>query len=155
MVNLTDAILVLCPTANPLPGGNCQVGDSGSGPAITRWAVLDALGNPVTQPTPAQLSAVTAAQVAAYYTGLERSAGDGYLTAPDGQWKLQRAAILALVDYLNALQTWVTQFTAAVAAATSLANLQSRVAVLTVPPAITAANAKAAVKAKIDSGAAD
>lgn len=85
----------------------------------------------------------------------DRTAADTLLTDPAPANKVQRAAILALVDYVNSLESWITQFTAAVAASTNLANLQSRVAALTVPPSITAANAKAAVKAKIDNGSAD
>lgn len=60
-----------------------------------------------------------------------------------------KAAFLATLDELNLLRDWITAFKAAVAAATSLANLQTRVAALpntpdrTVPQAIQAVRDKA------------
>lgn len=153
MDDLAVRILVLVPAATFGRGGTVQLSDAadGRGPQVVSWDTA-ALG---TQPTAQQLAAVTAQQIAAYYTAQQRAAADGLLSDPAGPSKLQRAAVLALVDYLNALEGWISSFTAAVAAATSLSNLQTRVAALSVPPAITAANAKAAVQAKINGGAAD
>ncbi len=60
-----------------------------------------------------------------------------------------KAILLTLLDELNNLRDWITAFKAATAAATSLANLQTRVAALpntpdrTVPQAIQAVREKA------------
>jgi hypothetical protein len=60
-----------------------------------------------------------------------------------------KAIVLALIDELNLLREWIVAFKAQTAAATSLANLQTRVAALpdlpdrTVPQAIAAVRAKA------------
>jgi hypothetical protein len=74
------------------------------------------------------------------------------LTAPN---KLLRALLLTLLDELNALREWLVSFKAATAAATSLTNLQTRVAALPDMPDRTAAQARTAIGNKISSGAAD
>ncbi len=69
--------------------------------------------------------------------------------------KIARAEASVLVDEINALRQWITQFKAATAAATSLANLQTRVAALPNMPDRTLAQAKTAIKAAIDGGTVD
>lgn len=66
-----------------------------------------------------------------------------------------RAVALAAGDGDNVLRDWITQFKAAVAAATSLANLQTRVAALPNLGQLTPANVKAAVANRCDSSDAD
>lgn len=68
---------------------------------------------------------------------------------------LLRAVLLVELDAINTLRQWTVSFQAAVAAATSLTDLKTRVAALTTLNDITAATAKAAVKTKITSGGAD
>ena len=69
--------------------------------------------------------------------------------------KLLRASAGVTIDEINALRDWITSFKAAVAAATNLANLQTRVAALADMPDRTLAQAKTAIVAKIDSGTVD
>ena len=69
--------------------------------------------------------------------------------------KLLRAALFVLVDELNLRTTSFNALLAAVAAATSLADLKTRVAAITPYPTRTMQQAITAVTNKIDSGAAD
>ncbi len=63
-----------------------------------------------------------------------------------------RAIAALAIDEINTLREWIVSFQAAVAAATSLANLQTRVAALPNLPDRTLAQAKAAFIAKVNSG---
>lgn len=70
--------------------------------------------------------------------------------------RLTVAIDLTALDAINVLRAWITTFKAEVAAATSLANLQTRVANNTPNlPQIGIAAVIQAVKDKLDSGAAD
>ena len=119
---------------------------------------------PLAIATPAQLSAAqtainafdwsVAAQTA--YENLQaRTAADVALGDPGPACKLQRAAALALLDEINALRGWITSLKSAVAAATTLADMKTRVAALASMPDRTAAQVRTAITGKIDSGAAD
>jgi len=68
---------------------------------------------------------------------------------------LHRAVASVLVDEINALRDWLTAFKVAMAAATSLANLQTRVAALANTPDRTLAQARTAIKAAITGGTVD
>lgn len=72
--------------------------------------------------------------------------------APD---KLDRAVAMVLLDEINNLRQWITSFKAAVAAATSFGNLQTRVAALANMPDRTPAQAKTAVTNKLNGGTVD
>ncbi len=74
-------------------------------------------------------------------------------STPLGQ--ILRAEALVLIDEINALREWITTFKAATAAATSLANLQTRVAALASMPDRTAAQAKTAIVNKAQDTASD
>ncbi len=74
-------------------------------------------------------------------------------STPLGQ--ILRAEALVLIDEINALREWITSFKAATAAATSLANLQTRVAALASMPDRTASQAKTAIVAKAQDTASD
>ncbi len=63
-----------------------------------------------------------------------------------------RAIASLTLDEINTLREWIVSFQAAVAAATSLANLQTRVAALPNLPDRTLAQAKTAFIAKVNSG---
>lgn len=69
--------------------------------------------------------------------------------------KIARAEAAVSVDEINLIREWIVSFKAATAAATSLANLQSRVAALPDMPDRTLAQFKTAIKNKIDSGTVD
>lgn len=69
--------------------------------------------------------------------------------------KLLRAAAAIMVDEINVLREWEVSFKAAVAAATNLANLQTRVAALPDLPDRTLAQAITAIKNKINGGTVD
>lgn len=69
--------------------------------------------------------------------------------------KLLRAEAGLTIDELNALRQWVMSFKAAVAAATTLADLKARVATLADLPDRTQAQAITAIKAKINAGSVD
>jgi hypothetical protein len=87
---------------------------------------------------------------------LERAAAKALLASdPTPDFKLDRAIILATVDELNALRQWITSFKAAMAAATTFADLKTRVAALASTPDRTSVQVKAAISAKLDTNAAD
>lgn len=66
-----------------------------------------------------------------------------------------RGIVLVAVDEINLLRQWLTTFKAEVAAATSLADLKTRVAGLPNLPDRTPVQAKNAVTSKINAGGAD
>lgn len=94
-------------------------------------------------PTDAELAARSRQQAAAL-------AASG-----DAPGRLARASLLATRDELNVLRAWLTDLKAAVAAATSLADLQARVAELDHLPQRTVAQVKAGLAGAIDSANAD
>ncbi len=62
----------------------------------------------------------------------------------------QRAAAKVMVDEINLLRSWITDFKVQVAAASSLADLKTRVAALPAVPARTLTQFKTAIKAEIE-----
>ncbi len=72
------------------------------------------------------------------------------LTNP--QARAYRAIAALAIDEINTLREWIVSFQAAVAAASSLANLQTRVAALPDLPDRTLAQAKTAFISKVNSG---
>mgnify|MGYP001600442493 CR=1 FL=1 len=66
----------------------------------------------------------------------------------DGMPIFEKAIVLTIIDELNNLREWIVAFKAATAAATSLSNLQTRVAALPDMPDRTPAQAIAAVRNK-------
>lgn len=67
----------------------------------------------------------------------------------DLQDEVVKAAVLVILDDRNATAQWLTDFKAAVAAATSLADLKTRVAALPACPQRTPEQIKAAIKAEL------
>jgi hypothetical protein len=98
---------------------------------------------------------LSAGAVAARVRQRLRTPADLAFAAVESAAVRDRAIVLVAIDEINLLREWITSFKAAVAAATSLANLQTRVAALPDLPDRTPAQAKAAVTNKIDSGNAD
>ncbi len=70
----------------------------------------------------------------------------------DANCRAYRAIAALAIDEINTLREWIVSFQAAVAASTSLANLQTRVAALPNLPDRTLAQAKSAFIAKVNSG---
>ena len=62
----------------------------------------------------------------------------------------QRAIVAVLVDEINALRGWLSAYKSEVAAATSLADLQTRTAALPAMPDRTGAQAKTAIANKVE-----
>lgn len=107
----------------------------------TRYWVVGT--NPVTEMNQGQKDAVDAASAAAALAAAKAEA----TAAIDGNVGYDLRAIANLtIDEINALRQWITSFKAATAAATSLANLQTRVAALANTPDRTLAQAKTAYK---------
>ncbi len=70
----------------------------------------------------------------------------------DANARAYRAVAALAIDEINTLREWIVSFQVAVAASTSLANLQTRVAALPNLPDRTLAQAKAAFINKVNSG---
>ncbi len=75
-----------------------------------------------------------------------------YMASPDQDSRAYRAIAAIMVDEINTLREWIMSFQAAVAAASSLANLQTRVAALPNLPDRTLAQARSAFIARVNSG---
>ncbi len=75
-----------------------------------------------------------------------------YVFSPDQDARAYRAVVALAIDEINTLRQWIVAFKAATAAATSLANLQTRVAALPDLPDRTLAQAKTAFINKVNSG---
>ncbi len=75
------------------------------------------------------------------------------LTTADA--KVLRGVALVLIDEVNALRQWLAAFKAETAAATNLANFQTRVAGLPATPDRTLAQAKTAIQNAISAGSVD
>jgi hypothetical protein len=86
-----------------------------------------------------------------------RATADQLATSdPAASSKLARAVVLVTLDEINLLRDFDAQLKAAVAAATSLANLQTRVAAISTNlTARTKAQLLSAIQSKIDAGDAD
>ena len=111
----------------------------------------------VTVPTPAELATMMASDTtpAAILTAQRAAAIAELLTDPSPNAKNIRGVLLLAMNEINLLRQWIEAFKAATAAASSLANLQTRVAALSAMPDRTAAQLKTAVQAIINAGTAD
>ena len=115
------------------------------------------------QPTLEQIDAWAAEP--AFQTWLAEHGGDALLTlrreakelldATHHQAALTRALALTTLSEVNNLRQWITSFKAAAAAATNLANLQTRIAALPNVPDRTATQLRTAIKQQLSDGAAD
>ena len=98
---------------------------------------------------------VPAPTVAAEANVAARATAATLLADPTASPKLLRAAALVLLDEANNLRQWLAAFKTQVAAATNLANLQTRVAALPAMPDRTAVQMRNAILGKISDGSAD
>ena len=104
--------------------------------------------------TLAEQNAVDAAIAAALLASQRNGAKDIFDSAvSDG--KILKAVVLLLIDELNTLRTFTRDFKTETAAATNLANFQTRIATLPTLADRTAAQARTAIRTKIDNGDAD
>jgi hypothetical protein len=76
-------------------------------------------------------------------------------TISSGELRVLRGLVAVLVNELNDLRSWITSFKVQTAAATNLANFQSRVAGLPAMPNRTAQQARTAITDKILNGDVD
>ena len=129
--------------------------------AVLRDLVQSYLGR-----EPAETEVDETPQTSGYQAWYAEHGGDALLTARrlakealDRQAAeyeaLLRALALVTLYETNLLREWITAFKAATAAATNLANLQTRVAATPNAPERTAQQLRAAIMAKIDAGDAD
>lgn len=95
------------------------------------------------------------ALAAAARAALRDAAQNFLLNDPRPEMKALRALALVVLDENNVMREWIESFKAATAAATSLANLQTRVAALSAMPDRTKTQLLNAVVAKITDGSAD
>ena len=156
MVNAVDAALVLTQAVVPPPvqGIDFEIADQtgGADPAIVMWNTVR-LGP---QPSAGDLAAVTQAQVDTYYDALRVAAGTALInTDHGGTGKVLRAVAKLVVDEINILREWEVSLQAAVAAATSLADLKTRVAALPTLADRTLAQAKTAIVAALAAAGVD
>lgn len=84
-----------------------------------------------------------------------RTTAKSHLDAEAAQNALLRGTILVLIDEINLLRQWTTDFKAQTALASNLADFKTRTAGLSNMPARTGTQARTAIKAKIDAGDAD
>ena len=87
----------------------------------------------------------------------QRSPANGWLSAVEltGLAALERARDQVIADEFNNVIAWINNFTAAVAAATSLSDLKTRVAALSVPATLTKQNVLAAITNALGAGSGD
>jgi hypothetical protein len=78
-----------------------------------------------------------------------------HLDAAQKEAAILRALAMIVLDENNLLRDWITQFQAATAAATNLANLQTRVAALPSVPQRTAVQLRDAIKKQVTDGNVD
>lgn len=136
------------------------------GVAISSVSVSDPANKATWLVTPSALQAAAQATIAAFdvsnaahVTWLNLQARASAQSAIDSRTddllKIARAEAAVLVDEINSLRQWIESFKAATALASSLADLKTRVAALASMPDRTLAQAKTAIKAKIQAGTVD
>lgn len=148
MVTMPEAISVLYP--NAIPGRDWMVVRSDGVETITRWN--PALGP---KPTQAQLDAVTEVDVSNARLGALYAKAKSLLTADDELSKKEKATLLVILDEFNRHADKINAMFAAFAAATSLQNLQTRMAAIGGYPERTIGDLRTAIESKIDAGQAD
>jgi hypothetical protein len=135
------------------------VGVSGTGPADAgyTWAVGYA-------PSGGEITAVNAALAAFDWSAgaqttwenlQDRAGAIVALGLTDREHKLLRAAFDVTRDEVNVLRAWLAAFKTEVAAATTLADLKTRVATLPATPARTLAQLKTAITNRVNDGTVD
>jgi hypothetical protein len=153
MDRIQERIIILFPSlAEHLPGVTLVDRNDGNGTVIDSWDAASIGGE---KPTDAELLAVTLPDLTEARRALIRTKASELLDLDETDTTLLRALTLVIMDELNNLRQWITSFKAATAAATNLANLQTRVAALANTPDRIKSQIITAIKNKIDSGNAD
>lgn len=100
---------------------------------------------------------IDAATVLAAKLARLHAAADALMNRVDDAlyYAIRAVSLAAGLDGDNPIRDWITQFKAAVAASTSLANLQTRVGALPNMPPVTKANVRAKVTDRLNDGTAD
>lgn len=119
------------------------------------WSVQPSTLQAAAQAVITAFDASPAADVAWVNLAARTAAQQAVGTDKSAVYKVARAEAAVLVDEINALRQWIVNFKAAVAAASSLSNLQTRVAALPDMPDRTLAQAQTAITAKIAAGTVD
>jgi hypothetical protein len=122
----------------PLSAVVMTLGVTDKDSAVWRWKTQEEI----------DADAAAAAQSAADVAAAQAAAAAAVLELEaqlDNAQRITKGLALTLLDEVNLLRDWITSFKAATAAATSLANLQTRVAALANVPERTAAQLKTAV----------
>jgi len=162
LTNIVHVIAYQFPTAIARVDWRAVDRLDGQGPVLTFWNVAK-LGAQPSQQTLEDIEALAGyqtfwsqAQIDARALSDSRTAASTSVTSgTDYRDKVARAIVQEAVDEINLLREWIMSFKAAVAAATSLANLQTRVAALSDLPDRTLAQAKTAITNNITNGGAD
>lgn len=118
------------------------------------WKHLKIASGLAVEMSQAEKDAVDTAEAAALLSQL-RTDAEALIDGLGSNEKALRAILLLTLDELNAIRQWLVSFKAEAAAATNLANFQSRIAGLPNMPDRTASQARTAVKNKIQVGDAD
>jgi len=145
MVTTSEAIEVLYPLAISNIDFVCEVS------GIIKWDSAK-LG---TQPTQAQLDAVTRAQVDAAKALKYRTEAKSALSAAKADSATLRALLLIILDEFNLHTAKTNSILTAIDNATTLATLKTAVAAITDLPTRTAQQLRNAIQNKIDAGDAD
>lgn len=148
MVALRAKLEVLFPAADPL--GDWGIASKDGVEFICRWN--NALG---AQPTQEQLDAITDTDIINARQQKLYVAAKALLTADDSVSKKEKAVLLVILDTFNRQSKQFRDLMAAIANATSLADLKTRAAAITTEPARTISDMKTAIGNKIDAGNAD
>ena len=130
---------------------NPVIDGSVAGQPIKYWKVVNSV---VVLMTQGERDAVDAALAAANLAS-QRARAKGIFDSTASDGKVLKAIVLLLIDELNDLRGWLVDFKAEVAAASNLADLKTRVAGLPNMTDRTSAQARTAIRGKIDNGSAD
>ena len=144
MTNIAESLNVLYPNAKP--GDDWIVAEDALGNQyVKQWN--PALGS---QPSPETISAVTQADIDNFLTNRIKANAVAIYDSNEKESRALRACLKVTIDEINNLRQWITAFKAATAAATSLADLKTRVAALADTPNRTYNQARTAITSVID-----
>jgi hypothetical protein len=126
------------------------------GGLYVEWSIVEPTPQEVLDYPPIAITANLRADAKAVLSDTGRTYPKGVVPEHKrGLAKLLRAVADAARDSDNSMRAWITSFKAAVAAATNLADLKTRVAALPALPAITNAQLVTAISSRIDDGTVD
>ena len=148
MAAIYDAIVYLYP--NSIPQDDWQIAQEGQDIVIVKWN--PALGS---QPTQAQLDAVTQSQIDAAKAAKYRNAAKATLAAVKAESATLRAFMLLMLDELNAHTAKINSILTAVDNAATFATLKTAILAIADLPTRTANQLRTAINNKLDAGDGD